>query len=177
MPNLVELDSAISELASGPKPLDRLDLPCRHRPSLPRWSAAHNQQCFQERIGRVNRVTSRRASPRPKLTACDSGLIHVRSVLTRFLRPIEFLTRCARVSDPARRLTGGLPRATACATSGRPPVAPTAGSGDPRRARDLRSHPRRGRETRAERWWKKSDHKRQSLYSAFGIRISLVISH
>ncbi len=53
------------------------------------------------------------------------------------------------------------PRATACAHSGRPPVAPTAGSGDPRHAAhggvgrpaprpgDLRSHPRRGRETRA----------------------------
>ncbi len=58
--------------------------------------------------------------------------------------------------DPRRARS---PRATICANSGRPSVAPTAGSGDPRQREqrfapiqgDLRSRPRRGRETRAER--------------------------
>ncbi len=74
------------------------------------------------------------------------------------------------VSRPRTTFDRRSPRATACANSGRPPVAPTAGSGDPRRRcretrpsaglqgqrlvliqGDLRSRPRRGRETRAER--------------------------
>ncbi len=58
----------------------------------------------------------------------------------------EFLRRsvsCLAVRgspDPARRLTEGLQGQRLVLIQGRPPVAPTAGSGDPRRARgDLRS--------------------------------------
>ncbi len=93
-------------------------------------------------------------------------------------------TRCAWVSRPRTTSDRRSPRATACGDSGRPPVKPTAGSGDPplcevelavrgspdpaRRLTeglpgqrlaviqgDLRSNPRRGRETRAERFVKR----------------------
>ncbi len=43
---------------------------------------------------------------------------------------------CARVSRPRTTPDRRSPRATICANTGRPPVAPTAGSGDPRRARN-----------------------------------------
>ena len=42
--------------------------PDRHHRSLPPWSDDHNQKRIEKNIGRVNRVTSSRASPRPKFT-------------------------------------------------------------------------------------------------------------
>ncbi len=62
----------------------------------------------------------------------------------------EFRETSGRAHGGVRR-----PAPSTSTNSGRPPVAPTAGSGDPRRARariqgDLRSRPRRGQETRAE---------------------------